>query len=101
MIAALGIAGETAARTTQYANGTQVLAHVREGKGNDIGLAPLTEIQANAPAGIRMIPLPDDVQHYTVYHAVVANGAAEPTLDFVRFLGTPEARKVFAATGVD
>jgi molybdate transport system substrate-binding protein len=101
MIESLGIAGETAARTTQFASGTQVLAHVREGGGKDLGLAPLTEIQANAGEGIRMIPLPEEVQNYTAYHAVVAAGAVERASDFVRYLTTPAAREAFSATGVE
>jgi molybdate transport system substrate-binding protein len=101
MIASLGIAAEISARTTQYANGTQVLTHVREGKGKDLGLAPLTEIQANAPDRIRMIPLPADVQNYTVYYAAVSKGAARSAADFVQFLTTAEARKAFAATAVN
>jgi molybdate transport system substrate-binding protein len=101
LIESLGIAGEIAARITQYANGTQVLAHVRDGKGKDLGLAPLTEIQANTQERIRMIRLPDDVQNYTVYYVAVSENASQPTADFVRLLTTPEARKTFATTAVE
>ena len=101
MIESLGITDEIAAGTTQYATGTEVIAHVREGETKDLGLAPLTEIQANAGEGIRMVPLPGDVQNYTSYHAVVGTGAVEPAADFVRFLSTSASREAFVATGVD
>ena len=101
MIESLGIAGETASRTTQYDNGTQVLAHVIEGGGRDLGLAPLTEVQANAPNGVVMIPLPDAVQNYNRYSAVAAPGAVAPAADFVRYLTTSTARDALIATGVD
>jgi molybdate transport system substrate-binding protein len=101
MIESLGITDDIAAATTQYANGTQVIAHVREGDGRDLGLAPLTEIQANAALGVRMIPLPDEVQNYTAYHAVVGTGAVEPAADFVQFLLNTASREAFVATGVE
>ncbi len=101
MIASLGIAGRIADRTTQYANGGQVMDHVIEGSGRDLGLAPLTEIRANAPNGIVTIPLPDAVQNFTRYSAVVTPGAVEPAADFVRYLTTSIARDALIATGVD
>lgn len=100
MIEGLGIADAISEATTRYANGTQVIAHVRDGEGRDLGLAPMTEIQANAAEGVRMIPLPDEVQNYTAYHAVVGTDAVDSAVDFVQFLLTPESREVFRATGV-
>jgi molybdate transport system substrate-binding protein len=101
MIESLEMTEEIADATVRYPSGTEVLAHVREGDGRDLGLAPLTEIQANAPQGVRMIPLPDDVQNYTTYHVVLGTGAGDDAADFARYLTTPAAREVFASTGVD
>jgi len=101
MIESLGITDEIAAGTTQYATGTEVIAHVRQGEGKDLGLAPLTEIQANLAEGVRMVPLPDDVQNHTTYHVVVGTGAVESAADFVRFLSTSASREAFVSTGVD
>ncbi len=101
MIESLGIGEQIESKTTQYPNGGDVLAHVREGDGMDLGFAPLTEVRANAPDGIGMIALPDEVQNYTSYTAVVGTGAVEPAADFVRFLTTEAARNAFAASGVD
>lgn len=101
MIEGLGIAEAITEATTRYANGTQVIAHVRDGQGRDLGLAPMTEIQANASEGVRMIPLPDAVQNHTAYHAVVGTDAVDSAADFIQYLLTPESREVFRATGVE
>jgi molybdate transport system substrate-binding protein len=101
MIESLGITADIADRTIRFDNGTQVMAYVREGQGRDMGLAPLTEIQANTAAGVRMIPLPEEVQNYTAYHAVVGTGAVDAASGFVEFLLTPESREVFTGTGVE
>lgn len=101
MLETLGITEAIAEGTTQYDNGTQVILHVREGTGVDVGLAPLTEIQANTPEGVRMVPLPEDVQNYTTYHGVLGTNAVGPASGFLERLTTPEARAAFAATGVD
>ena len=101
MIESLGITEQIASGTTQYANGGQVLSHVIEGEGTDLGLAPLTEIRANEVNGLVTIPLPDEVQNYTSYSAVVTTNAVEPAADLVRYLTTFTARDAFVATGVD
>lgn len=101
MIESLGITEAIADRTIRFANGTEVIAHVREGQDRDLGLAPLTEIQANAAAGVRMIPLPEEVQNYTAYHAVLGTGAVQSAAGFVEFMLTPQSREVFTATGVE
>lgn len=101
LIESLGIADRIASKTTQYANGGQVLTHVIDGTGRDLGLAPLTEIRANEPNGISTIPLPDAVQNFTAYSAVVTTHAAEPAADFIRYLTTTIARDAFIASGVD
>jgi molybdate transport system substrate-binding protein len=101
MIESLGIAEQIADRTTQYANGGQVIAHVLEGEGTDLGFAPLTEVRANAPNGLAMVALPEAVQNYTSYNAVAATNAPESAREFIRYLTTPGARETFAATGVD
>ena len=101
MIESLGIAGQIAAKTTQYANGGQVITHVLEGEGVDVGLAPLTEIRFNEPRGLGLASLPDVVQNYTSYNGAVTTGAVDAAGDFLEFLTTPEVRAVLAETGVE
>ena len=101
MIESLGITAQIAAGTTQYANGGQVITHVLEGEGTDIGLAPLTEIRFNESRGLGLVALPDAVQNYTSYSAAVTTDAVDAAADFLRFLTTPEVKAALAATGVD
>jgi len=101
MIESLGITGQIAAGTIQYANGGQVITHVLDGEGIDIGLAPLTEIRFNESRGLGLVALPDAVQNYTSYSAAVTIDAVDAAADFLRFLTTPEVKAAFAATGVD
>jgi molybdate transport system substrate-binding protein len=48
-------------------------------------------------------PLPADVQNYTSYAAapMTAGSNAEGARDFVRYLGTPAAKALFAAAGIE
>ena len=100
----LGIAEQLKTKTTRYANFAQVLEHVIGGKGNEIGFGAITEIRQFEPKGLRLVgPLPEQVQHSTAYSAAVASEApeAEVAREFVRYLGTPAAKAIFAAAGID
>jgi len=48
-------------------------------------------------------PLPDAIQSMTAYHAAVTAASLEQAAarDLTRFLAAPEAKPVFAATGID
>jgi molybdate transport system substrate-binding protein len=48
-------------------------------------------------------PLPDAIQNVTAYSAAVASasGEQEAARALARFLAAPEAKAVFAATGID
>ena len=75
-----------------------------QGKGNEIGFGLLSEIQPYEAKGIQLIGrLPEDIQAYTNYEAVIfaSSKTANVAKDFIRFLATPAAKKMFAATGVD
>ena len=45
----LGIAGEVKGKTSLYSSGAAVFDHVLKGKGNDVGIGPVTTIMALAP----------------------------------------------------
>jgi molybdate transport system substrate-binding protein len=48
-------------------------------------------------------PLPAEVQNYTSYAGGVMTGAPSATAaqEFVRYLATPEAKKIFTAAGIE
>ncbi len=100
----LGIADQLKTKTTRYASSTQVLEHIIGGKGTEIGFAAITEIRQSEPKGLKLVgPLPEQVQNSTPYSAAVVTDApeAEVARDFVRYIGTPAAKAIFAAAGID
>jgi molybdate transport system substrate-binding protein len=104
MLDRIGVGGELKAKTTRYPNGEAVMMHIINGKANEIGFGAITEIKLFEPKGAKLVgPLPADVQHYTSYGAaMLANGPAKDAARaFLAYLATPEAKKIFAAAGIE
>jgi molybdate transport system substrate-binding protein len=104
LFAQMGIAEKLKSKTTRYPNGGQVAQHIVNGKGNEIGFLPVSYIMSNLSTGLQFVgPLPGETQNYTTYEAAVMTGgnATAAARDFIRYLTTPGAKKIFAATGVD
>lgn len=100
----LGIGDQLKPKTTRYASGTEVLEHVIQSDRNEIGFGAITEIRQFEPNGLKFVgPLPPQVQHYITYSAAVMTGAteAEAAQAFVHYLGTPTAKAIFSAAGID
>lgn len=100
----MGIYDQVEKKTTRYDDAAAVMEHVLKGKGREIGFAPVTEILLHRDRGLRLVgPLPAEVQNYTAYAAGVMAGAPATTAaqEFVRYLGTPAAKKVFVAAGIE
>jgi molybdate transport system substrate-binding protein len=96
----LGLAEQTQAKTTRYA-GSEMLEHVINGKGNELAFSPVTEILLYRGKGLQFVgPLPAEIQNFTVY-AAEPGSRSEAALAFVRFLGTPAAKAIFVAAGVE
>ena len=103
LIEQMGIADRVKAKTVRYANAAQVLQHVMNGKGNDIGFSPLPEIITGDPNRVQLAgPLPAGAQNFTNYVGVVMTGGnADVGKDFIRYLTTAGAKQIFSATGVE
>jgi molybdate transport system substrate-binding protein len=100
----LGIAEQIKAKTTRYPNGERVMEHLIHGKGNEIGFGAITEIKLFEPKGLKLVgPLPAEVQNYTTYAAALMTGARSPEAAkaFLAFVGSAEAKRAFAAGGVE
>ncbi|MCW2239070.1 molybdate ABC transporter substrate-binding protein [Azospirillum canadense] len=97
----LGIAQTLSSRIVRTApNG--IFEPVLQGRGNDFvaGTMPLIA----TTSGMRLLgPLPGDLQNYLTYTAALMTNASEREAaeSFVRFLGSPRAKELFAANGVD
>ena len=100
----LGIGDQLKTKSTRYASGAEVLDHIIAGKGNEIGFGAITEIKLFEAKGLRLVgPLPAQVQNYTHYTAgVMTDARAEDAAkDFLAYLGTPAAKALFAAAGIE
>ena len=61
---------------------------------------PVAQILIWRGKGLQLVaPLPADIQNYTTYAAEPAP-KSEGGLAFVRFLGTSEAKGIFASAGI-
>jgi molybdate transport system substrate-binding protein len=96
----LGLAEQTQAKTMRYA-GSEMLEQVIKGNGNELAFGQITEILLYRGKGLQLVgPLPAEIQNFTDYAAEPASGS-ETASAFVRFLGTPQAKAIFVAAGVE
>ena len=87
-------------------SGADIMRYVAQHGPDAVGLAQISEIRVLIEKGlpIRLAdPLPDAVQNVTSYEAAaVAGGAQQSTATaLASYLATPEAKAVFASTGID
>ena len=100
----MGILEQLKAKTTRYPGGSEVMAHVSKGKGNEIGFGAITEIKAYEPKGVQLVgPLPTEVQNYTSYEAAMMTGTASPDAAkaVLKQIAAPAGKAVFTSNGVE
>ena len=100
----MGILEQLKPKTTRYPSGSEVMAHISKGKGNEIGFGAITEIKAYEPKGVRLVgPLPAEVQNYTSYEAAMMTAAASPDAAkaVLKQISTPAGKAAFASNGVE
>jgi len=100
----LGIGEQVKPKTTRLVSGAHVLEHLINGAGKEIGFALISEIRPFESKGLKLVgPLPAQVQQTITYAAGVLSEAPEPELarEFVRYLGTPSAKAMFSAAGIE
>jgi len=96
----LGLAEHIQAKTKRY-TGTDMIEPLAKGNGKEIGFMPVAQILNCRGRGLQLAgPLPADIQNYTRYAAAPAL-KSESGLTFVRFLGTAEAKGIFASAGIE
>jgi molybdate transport system substrate-binding protein len=102
----LGIGDATKDKVLKLADTVKVMEHVAGSSARAIGVGQLAEISELVDKGLAIAlvaPLPDAIQNVTAYNAGVtsASGEQEAARALARFLAAPEAKPVFAATGID
>lgn len=101
----LGLAQMVETKSRIFRDGYGVLGYLATSHAPGvIGITQKSEILSYADRGIRYAgPFPGRFYHATTYTAAVMHGAAhaDAATDFLRFLKSPEAHKVFQSTGFD
>lgn len=99
----MGVWDRVEAKTTRYPRSRDVMAHLLEGTGAEIGFGPITEILSHKDAGLVLVgPLPEEIQKLRAYQAVpmTAGTRKHRARQFVDFLVGPEGKPLFAAAGI-
>ena len=102
----LGIGEATKDKVLKLPDAVKVMEHVAGSAARAFGVGQLAEISELVEKGVAIAlaaPLPDTIQNVTAYDAVVtsASGQQEAARALTQFLSAPEAKSVFAATGID
>lgn len=102
----LGVGDATKAKILKLPDTVKVMERVAGSPARAIGVGQLAEISELVDKGVAIAlvaPLPDAIQNVTAYDAAVAaaSGQQEAARALASFLGAPEAKPVFAATGID
>jgi molybdate transport system substrate-binding protein len=101
----LALAQELDTRIVVVKGGAAIMEYVAAHPGA-IGLAQISEVMVLIDQGCAVKlagPLPDDIQNLTSYDAVASTASLAPDAarGLVRALTSPEAKKIFATTGID
>jgi len=102
----LGIADAIKDKVLKLPDTVKVMEHVAGSSARAIGVGQLAEISELVDKGLAIAlvaPLPDSIQNVTAYNAGVtaASREQEAARALARFLAAPEAKAIFAATGID
>jgi molybdate transport system substrate-binding protein len=102
----LGIGEATSGKVVKLPDTVKVMEHVAGSAAHAVGVGQLAEISELVEKGLAIAlvaPLPDAIQNVTAYHAAAttASREQEAARSLARFLASPEAKAVFAMTGID
>lgn len=102
----LGVGDALKDKVLKLPNTVKVMERVGASTASALGVGQLAEISELAEKGAAielLAAFPDEIQNVTAYSAAVtsASGAKLNAAALTVFLATPEAKAVFAATGID
>lgn len=102
----LGLGEATRDKVLKLPDAVKVMEHVAGSPARAVGVGQLAEISELVEKGVAIAlaaPLPDAIQNVTAYNAAVtgASREQEAARALAQFLASPEAKAVFASTGID
>lgn len=83
--------------------GSEIMRYVADHPPRAVGLAQISELMVMIDKGcaVRLAaPLPDEIQNMTHYDAAATTGAPAAAVELAKRLASPEAKKIFAETGI-
>jgi molybdate transport system substrate-binding protein len=98
----LGLTAALGDRIVVTKTGSEIMLHVAD-HPQAVGLAQISELMVMIDKGCRVklaAPLPDEIQNMTHYDAAATTGAPEAAVALAKRLSSPEAKKIFAETGI-
>lgn len=98
----LGLTAALGGRIVVTRTGSEIMQHVA-GHPQAVGLAQISELMVMIDKGCRVklaAPLPDEIQNMTHYDAAALAGASATAAALAKRLASPEAKKIFADTGI-
>lgn len=102
----LGLAQALGARIIVVETGAGIMEYVAEHPTAAVGLAQISEVMVHIDKGLPISlagPLPAEIQNETSYDAAatLSSAAHDAARGLARALTSPEAKKIFAATGIN
>lgn len=99
----LGLTDMLGSKIVIVKTGSGIMEYVADHPAQAVGLAQISELMVMMDKGCRVklaAPLPDEIQNMTSYDAAATSGAPPAAAEFARRLASPEAKKIFAETGI-
>jgi molybdate transport system substrate-binding protein len=99
----LGLTGVLGSKIVIVKTGSGIMEYVADHPTQAVGLAQISELMVMMDKGCKVklaAPLPDEIQNMTSYDAAATSGAPPAAAELARRLASPEAKKIFAETGI-
>ena len=99
----LDLTGVLGDRLVVVTSGAAIMQFVADHPPGAVGLSQISELMVMIDMGcaVRLAaPLPDDIQNLTHYDVAAIRGAPAAATALAHRLASPEARKIFAETGI-
>lgn len=99
----LGLTDVLGSKIVIVKTGSGIMEYVADHPAQAVGLAQISELMVMMDKGCKVklaAPLPDEIQNMTSYDAAATSGAPAAAAELARRLASPEAKKIFAETGI-
>jgi len=99
----LGLTDVLGSKIVIVKTGSGIMEYVADHPAQAVGLAQISELMVMMDKGCKVklaAPLPDEIQNMTSYDAAATSGAPTAAAELARRLASPEAKKIFAETGI-